>query len=189
MEIKELVKKLIDDKNAFTEIEVKTHIPFLVKREVVNTIQGICMYTDEETGFIKCDSFLRDLFFVLNIVLEVTNITCDDLFDDNGEIILENAINFYDLVKQNGIYTYIWDNYVFSAIIEIEELLEQEIKQNLSIHNSTANVLKKEIENLMKKIPSELDIQNLLKEIPEQLNSLQVLKPKKKSTTRKTTKK
>ena len=141
---------------------------------------------DEDTDMLTCDPILKDLFYVLNIVLECSDIEIEGLFDtdENGEqnINIEKAIEAYDLIMENEIFGFIETEL---NLFHLESAVDKEIDQRMEINNSISNVLRKSINTLMSKIPSEDGMKDLMAQLPSQiasLNDLQILgngKPKK----------
>ena len=192
MKIQEIISKINESKKSnegtplSSLIEIKPYLPLLVKREIVKSVCNMCLLFDEDTEMLKCDYILKDLFYVLNVVLECSDIEIDGLFDtdENGEqdINIEVAIEAYDLIMENDIFDFIA---VKVGLFDLELMINEEIAQRMEINNSVSNILRKSINTLMEKIPSEDGMKNLMAQLPSQiasLNDLQILgngKPKK----------
>ena len=122
MQIKEVISKYKENINSKVEnplsfINIKSYIPLLAKREIMNVVCNMCLVISDETGLLSCDRIMRDLFLKLNVVLEYADVQMDELFDENGEINLEVALEAYDLIEEFKL-----DRNRFDAAIEKIEL-------------------------------------------------------------------
>jgi hypothetical protein len=181
MEIQEVilkVKEMTDSKQGSNDgnslssiIKIKPYLPLMIKREIIKSVTNMSLYVDDETEMLKCDDTLRELFYVLSVVLELTDIEIDDLYEEDV-INVEKAIETYDLIVSNGIFEYVLDQ---TPTWDLDNMIDREIKQQIKIYNSTANVLRKSINSLLSKIPNELDMKTLMEQLPAQLESLSEL--------------
>jgi hypothetical protein len=172
MKLQELISK-IQESGESTDlkslINTKSYLPILTQRAIVKSICDMCLYVDEETDMLQCDYVMKELFYVLNTTLECSDIEIDGIIDENGEIDLETAVEAYDLIIEFGVYEHIRFN---SRTPKFRTFLDQEIEQKISTYNSVSNVLRKSINSLMDKIPSEANIKELMEQLPTQLSSL-----------------
>lgn len=144
-----------------TGIEVKPFISFIEKKILCLNVLENCMDVNEN-GMVVCDYFLRKLVQDINIIKQYTNIEISD----------DNYIYEYDFLVENELLDYILDRIVDSELSFINEMINKEIKQRISVSNSIENILFQKLQLLIDKIPDEKGIKKLMTEAKKQINGI-----------------
>lgn len=173
MKLQDVISKIQEDPSTplSSIIKINSIIPILIKREIVKSVCDHCLILDETSEMLKCDYIIKDIFYVLNVVLEATDIEIYDLFDSDGTLNISIAIDSYDSIMSSKIFDYL-DSYL---LFDLKRMIDQEIEQQLLIHNSVSNVLRKTINTLIDKIPSEANMKEIIAQLPAQLAGLKDL--------------
>lgn len=172
MKFQEIISKLNSKEDISGLITITPYIPFLVKRQIRNTVANLSTYIDEESSMLRSDSMLKDMYLALMICLETTNLEIDDLVDDEYQINVEVAIESYDNLIQSGLYELIRKEI---NMYELECDISDEIEERMSVHNSVASVLNRAIQTVLKKLPSEEGMKEVLAQLPNQIAGLKDL--------------
>jgi len=192
MKLKSIISKLKKgEEGTLEKIKIKSYIPFSTKRAIVKNVALQTTYRDESiyseegellvqgTEQLVWDSMLQDLLIFAYKVAYLTDITIDGLIDEDNIVDIQVAEKAYDemcgyqLDECSDLYQYINSQLTND---DIEFIIDNEVGQELDRNNSTANILKIIIEDLVSKLPSQEDIGNLMTQIPNQLEGLKDLK-------------
>ena len=167
MKFNELKEQIQAGVNVY-EIVNFNYVSLVSQQIMVENIKLICLKEDEH-GFLKIDFMLKDLFKLLNILVNYSDIEFEGLYDQEFNINSTFAIEIYDFFKKNNLDKFI---YVESDCKDFITLLENEIKQDISIHNSISFVLSKNLNTIASKLPDQNSMKDLLGNIPTLLSSL-----------------
>jgi hypothetical protein len=186
MKLKSILSKIKKGEGEVLEkIKVEKYIPFSIKRAIVKNVAMQVTYKDEDlyteegelllegTEQLIHDLMLQELLTFAYKVSYLTDVVIDGLLDENGIVNIKITEKAYDAMCKAGVYWYINNQFIND---DIDSLVNYEVKQELERNNSTANILKILIEDLVSKLPSQEDIGNLMTEIPNQLDGLKNLK-------------
>ena len=179
MKFDELVKQIqlgIEPKKL---LEFK-YVNLIEQRRILNEVKSACLIADNN-GFLKVDFILKDLFTLLYIVMNYSNIEIKELLFNDENINTRYALEIYDLFKKYNLDEFI---YTESSCKHLLEILDKETKQELDINNSIALVIKNTLSDMIGKLPSENNIKALMSEIPTIMSSI-TSTPKKRNTTKK----
>lgn len=173
MNLNEILEQLkqVDNKPNLSElVNVElSYIPFSDKRNITDSIANLSTFVDETTNLLIHDKLAEDLLTLIHKVLYLTDITIENILDEENDINTEVAIEAYDNLLQSGIASYI-DSQLVNDDISI--LVEHKIKQKLETQNSVTFVLTNLITDIASKIPSQEEIQGLMTSLPAQLSQL-----------------
>lgn len=193
MKLKSIISKLKKgETEVLDKIKVTKYIPFATKRAIVKNVALQVTYKDENifdtesneliakgTEMLVHDLLLQELLTFSYKIAYLTDITVDGLIDEDNIINIEIAEKAYDdvcsCVMDEYLNLYQFINTKFTND-DIESIISHEVKQELERNNSTANVLKNVVEDLVSKLPTQEEIGNLMTQIPNQLESLKDLK-------------
>jgi hypothetical protein len=192
MKLKSIISKLKKgEEGTLEKIKIERYIPFATKRAIVKNVALQTTYKDEnvysdegellQTGTEQLiwDSMLQDLLTFAYKIAYLTDITIDGLIDEDNIVDITVAEKAYDemcgyqLDEIYNLYEYINSQFTND---DIDFIIDSEVGQLLDRNNSTANILKILIEDLVSKLPSQEDIGNLMTQIPNQLEGLKDLK-------------
>lgn len=192
MKLKSIISKLKKGENEVLEkIKVTKYIPFSTKRAIVKNVAMQVTYKDEDlytnegeliqrgTEQLIHDSMLQELLTFAYKVSFLTDIVIEGLLDEDNIVDIKVAEEAYDLMcgynidEYTSLYDFIESNFIND---DIYETITYEVEQELNRTNSTANILKVILEDIISNIPTMEDIGNLMTQIPNQLESLKDLK-------------
>ena len=178
MKLKEIIEKLEIGHIIRELIKVEvSHIPLITKRSIMNSVADLSLYINEESQMMSRDLILQEMFTTLLVLLETTDIELEGLVDENGDVDVEAALNIYDDIMKHGIYHFVCENVTNN---DLEYLIESEIDQRITTHNSIASVLARTLQSLTSLLPSETKLMDAMKELPGMLGNLQILGGEKK---------
>jgi hypothetical protein len=171
MNIKEIVANLKDSNGKIADmVKVENaYIPLILKRSLVNSVCNMSLLLDDETKMLMSDNIMQELFATLFISLELSDLEIEGLFDDEGLISIEVALEAYDMLMQHNIYSHICKQLSNN---DIEVLISCEIENRLELHNSIAAVLSRTLSSVINMLPSENKLMDAMKELPTMLNGL-----------------
>lgn len=138
-------------------IRVEKYIPFLAKKEVIDTI--INNFIETDNGLLTYEPMSKHLNFTLGFICLYTNLSYDDGF----------GVTAYDLLTRYNIVDYIIHEigYDYGDFVNMfEETLSMRINYNNSISNRISAVFSS-IEKLINEIPEES-----LKELADLLENI-----------------
>jgi len=161
-------------------IEFK-YVNLVDQRRIINEIKSACLIVDDNSKLTKIDFVLKDLFTLLYITMNYTNIEIKELLFIDENINTRFALEIYDLLRKYNIDEFIYSE---SNCKHLLEMLEKEIEQEINIYNSVALVIKNILNDIISKLPSEDNIKVLMSEIPTLMNSM-TSTTKKKNITKK----
>ena len=186
MKLKSILDKLKKGEGEVLEkIKITKYIPFSTKRAITKnvamqvTFKDEDVYDDEGELFTKGteqlvhDVIYQDLLTFAYKIAFLTDIEIEGLIDEDNIINFIVAEEAHNQMGEVGIYDYINEQFIND---DIDEIITYEVNQELQRNNSTANILKIIIEDLVSKIPTQEDIGNLMTQIPSQLEGLKDLK-------------
>ena len=192
MKLKSILDKLKKGEGEVLEkIKIAKYIPFSTKRAITKNVTMQVTFKDEDvyddegnlyskgTEQLVHDKIYEELLTFAYKIAFLTDIKIDGLIDEDNIVDVTVAEKAYDEIHSqslgiyDNLYVYINEQFVND---NIEELITYEVNQELKRNNSTANILKIIIEDLVSKIPSQEDIGNLMTQIPSQLEGLKDLK-------------
>jgi len=174
-EIKEQVQSGVNVSDLIIKFE---YVTLASQKSMVDSIKGICI--KQEYGFSKIDYAIKNLFELLHVISNFTDIELENLYNDNDNIDSTIAIDIYDFCKKHKVYDFILKNINSNDFFT---LLNNEIEQEIEISNSVASVLNQTINGITAKIPSAEGIGEIMKEMPNifaSLNKPKVTTPRKK---------
>jgi len=151
---------LVNENLKISEIEIKHYIPFSHKQLLCEKVIDASILIDEN-NIVSCSYFLKKLATDINILSFYTDLE----FNENTE-------EDYDFLIQSGLFDNILDCIADSDLDFIDEMINKEIEQKIKIGNSIESVLAKNLQELIKKIPSEKSIQKIIKDIPKSINKI-----------------
>lgn len=154
------------------------YVPLMSQQIMIENIKSICL--KEDNNLKKIDYMFKDLFTLLYVSVNYTDLEFDNLYDDEYNINFNIALDIYDYFKELKIDKYIYNQ---SDCQDFIRLLDKEIEQEINIKNSVSFVLAEVLNNIVNKLPSENTINSIMKDIPALLN------PKKQTKKRTTPKK
>lgn len=180
-ELKSQIELGVDPKKLF---EFK-NVGLIEQKKIINMVKSACLI-ETDNGFTKVDFVLKDMFTLLYIVINYTNIEIEESLYINDNINTVFAIEIFDLFKKHKLDEFI---YIESGCDYLIHILDKEIEQELNINNSVSFIVKKTLDGLISKLPSEENIKGLMSEIPKLLNSVvlptSTSTPKKRTSTKK----
>lgn len=165
------IKEQVQSGAKLLDIIEFNYVTLASQKSMVDSIKGICI--KQEYGFSKIDYAIKNLFELLHVVANFTNIELENLYNDNDNIDSTIAIDIYDFCKENKIYDFILKNINADDFFT---LLENEIRQEIEVSNSVASVLNQALNGITSKIPSAEGIGEIMKDMPNILAGLN--KPK-----------
>lgn len=145
-------------------LEIKEYLPMDYKIMLVNDIERNCICKENNISYI--DYTTKELAYVLAIVGYYTNIEDDIL----------QTIKIYDLVKQIGLFDYIYNQISIVEIKTLNKLISDTLNQKIEVGNSISNILDINFSALIAKIPNEVGIKSILKSVSKQFKSMDLEK-------------
>ena len=162
-ELKEQIKSGVN----LSELINFEYVPIMSQKLMIDNIKSICLKEDNNS-LLNIDYVFKNLFTLLYVSVNFTNIEFDELYDEEYNINTELAFEIYDLFKKNKL-----DKFIFNQddCKDFVEILENEIEQEINIRNSVSSVLSQVLNSVASKLPSENSVNSLIGDLPALLNS------------------
>lgn len=112
---------------------------------------------------------MQELFTTLFVTLELSDLEIEGLFDSEGLVNIEVALESYDLLMALGIYHHICQQLSNN---DIDLLITYEVQQRMELYNSVAAVLSRTLQSVISLLPSENKLMDAMKELPTMLSGL-----------------
>lgn len=153
--------KINEIKNDFSNIEIVTYLPYVVKNTILNKIID-SVIIDTEQGLKKVNYSLLTLSKEIILVSNYTNI----------EISQEDVIESYDILKKSGVIEYVLKKMDKEEFLFYEKTIKQELRQIKEIDNSISGVLSNLLGKFIEKIPDSERINDMLPKLSEELGKI-----------------
>lgn len=165
-ELRKLQKELVEDIKIVNfgelEIEVKQYLPIEDKIILAYTIYNNC--TDEEDGILVTNETTRDILTTYLITQYYTNLTLP-----------QDYLEGYDLLVSTGLYKAIKKSIIYE-VNRVEEMVNN-MKINGLIEyeqrNKLASIIKKTLNELVNKVPTEDEIRKFVEEASEEIENFE----------------
>jgi hypothetical protein len=148
-------------KEDFSNIKVKTYLPFTVKKIMVDNIFD-SIVAENENGLKIIDYSLLQFVKDFTLINNYSNLDFTEL----------DTIEIYDLLKENGTLKYIIEKIPQEELSFFSEVISNEIQQIKEIDNSIQSILSKVLNKLIDKIPSDKALAKIIKDIPKQIEKI-----------------
>jgi len=155
MQISELKTKLEEKTFKIEELNIKSYLPLLHKRVVVNQIlDDIISY--DENGLAFVDNTQKTITVSLSVLLNYCDIELSENPDTN------DIIDVLDLLFENNTYEEI-QNKIGNDVYDLLWLVDEEVENLKMKKNSLESIVAKGINALLLKIPSDKELAKLIK--------------------------
>jgi len=166
------IKKNIESGNMFADcgLEIKPYISILLKDAFIKgsdteniKIDGIIKNCIEDRDGIKYINYMQlEMSKFIMILTLYTNIEddSDDIYDT------------YDYLVSQNIWEYIINQIPEQEIEYLEMLINRCVHQEIEIGNSLGNILNRNLNKLISKIPTEKEMSKILNKLPKVLDSI-----------------
>jgi len=143
------------------------YVPLMSQKIIIDNIKSICLKEDNN-GILSIDYVFKNLFTLLYVSVNFTNIEFEELYDEEYNLNSNFAFEIYDLFKEYKI-----DKFIFNQddCKDFVEILENDITQEINIKNSVSSVLSQVLNSIAGKLPSENSVNSLIGDLPALLNS------------------
>lgn len=161
MKVSELREKFIKGKLLSDYgIEIRNYLPIAEKKLMVDKIIEDCLDYNND-GLLKVNFVNKKIAIDLAFLLNYTSIEL------NGE----NFIDDYDFLDMNNVFDSIRDAIGDKEVCLIYDLIDEEIDQRIRLENSFEAILKKGINALIEKLPTDKQIKSLAKSLARDLKN------------------
>lgn len=164
MNIKEIKEKLQNDTLKLEELNIKTYLPLLNKKILVDNIcTDIIEY--DENGLAFVNEVQKKITLCISTLLNFCDV--EILEEDN----MEDVIEVLDLLFESGKYNEI-EGYIGSDLDELLWAVEAEIENIKLRNNSLESIVAKGLNKIINTLPNDKQIKKLMAEIPKQINKI-----------------
>lgn len=153
--------KYQDLKDNINKLEIKSYLPYSIKRVLLDTIFETCV-SENENGIKAIDFGLIELVKKYKLINEYTNVDFTEV-----EVLVA-----FDEMSENGILKQILDEIPQEELDFFDNVIEQEIQQIREVDNSFQNVITKSLNNLINRLPDEKGMAKLIKDLPKSINKI-----------------
>ncbi|MFA5248819.1 MAG: hypothetical protein WC415_06450 [Patescibacteria group bacterium] len=145
----------------FSNIQINSYIPFIIKKNMIDNILDICISIDVD-GFKRVDPATKIMATEFSICNQATNIDLSE----------EVSLTAYDELKKSGAIKYIMNNIDVDEISFIKNCIDEKIKEIYIVDNSFQGVVSKTLNKLIEKIPDSKEINKLIPKIGKELSKI-----------------
>ncbi len=164
MNIKELKEKLQDNALKLEELNIKTYLPLLNKKILVDNICTDLIEYDEN-GLAFVNEVQKKISISIAVLLNFCDI--EILEEDN----IDDVIETLDLLFETGKYSEI-EEYIGDDLFELLCAVEAEIENIKLRNNSLESIVAKGLNKIINTLPNDKQIKKLIAEVPKQLNKI-----------------
>jgi len=138
---------------------VKPYLSLSAKKVFIQNILDICLISSDIN---KIDFSLKEFAFEYILVARYSNIDFE----------VDDVLQLYDELKENGVIDLVLTKITISEKEFISRVLQKEIDQIQLVDNSLANIVSKQLNKLVEKLPDQKGLAKLIKDLPKQFNKI-----------------
>jgi hypothetical protein len=166
MKIRELIDKIKEDENLNLEttLEIRTYIPIMVKRNIINNI--ILSSVSYENGFVQFDSVAAEVHFDVAMAKYHTNIEFGDSIEENYDMLKDYVLSGANLQTLiTSLYRKDYDECYEMLMLSVQDLKEQYTVEATVAR--VANKISDALDNLIGVFANQAENMDLSKILPE----------------------
>jgi hypothetical protein len=160
MKFQEFKEKVLAGEKFENLIKIK-HIGLATQKVVIDNIK-LFSISSEANGMKRVDYILKELITLLSIIINATDIECENLYKEDETMDIEVALDIYDFLNEHDIDSFIYGNYDLYRFFEV---LESEFEQEIKLSTTIEGVIATSLSKLIDKIPDDKDLAKMVKQL------------------------